>query len=659
MSRRFRLHALALLVLLHPTAAAADCVRSRTHPIEVCTVQASDVTIAKTCLTATEDVWEILIDGAGFSTPYRLDAMGTPELGIRVEIGPLGGNVGYVEILTDVPATPHSDCAVVAHMELALPDYYIPIALAHELGHALTAADDCVEPATEAISPYLELVTVQSMGLLSLDDYLEGTAAFTYGEFQSMPWLALDAPGFGQGYHYGHSLLSFFLDVKWGEGDASLVARLSKATRQNGTIERVGYGAVLVSGENEPDYNDAVDTVLEPFGVTFWDAMGEFAVWRLLTGSRSDAQHFPSAAVLPEATIDTMLTSLPQVDLHPTNPPQETGTSYIGLTLDPSTATDTDVLTFSLASSDAANWAVWAVVMRAGGVEAFGQRFAGGSGTLHVGALVGASRLFFAVTNLGDLDHDPDHLDDFEAADFSYSIERVAAPQLTSVTPAIVEQGAQGVILTVVGANLDDTQEFALGDGLTIVSVEVVSAERVLLTVDVAADAVLGARDLEAGFVGMPPSVLPNAVEVVSAQPIVSSMSPDKGRVGTTVEVTFTGSNFRDEVACDFGDGVAASVTKVDATHLEVRLELAANAVLGLRDVRVTNPGAEALLLLGAFEVLGDDVAETALEGSDVSAPTAGNGDCGGCGCQTVGHEVQFGLLPLLALLGLLWLRRR
>ena len=87
--------------------------------------------------------------------------------------------------------------------------------------------------------------------------------------------------------------------------------------------------------------------------------------------------------------------------------------------------------------------------------------------------------------------------------------------------------------------------------------------------------------------------------------PLVSSVSPDRGMVGTSLTVTVTGINFEPGASASFGDGITVtSTTVVSSRELTIDIAISAIAAIGSRDVTVSNPGGQTYTRPGAFTVL-------------------------------------------------------
>ena len=95
-----------------------------------------------------------------------------------------------------------------------------------------------------------------------------------------------------------------------------------------------------------------------------------------------------------------------------------------------------------------------------------------------------------------------------------FEVLAAPAPNLQSVEPREVEPGSTET-LTVIGSGLLSGATAALGDDIEVLSVDIVNGERAFLTVEVAAGAAAGARDLTMTNPGGAASTLTDAVVVL------------------------------------------------------------------------------------------------------------------------------------------------
>lgn len=103
------------------------------------------------------------------------------------------------------------------------------------------------------------------------------------------------------------------------------------------------------------------------------------------------------------------------------------------------------------------------------------------------------------------------------------------------------------------------------------------------------------------------PGFVPTLTRVTPGQnPVITSINPNSGQQGQTLNLTIIGANFVSGASVAFsGAGVtvnSASVTS--ATQIAVNISVAASATTGSRDVMVTNPDGGSGTGIGLFTVL-------------------------------------------------------
>jgi len=171
-------------------------------------------------------------------------------------------------------------------------------------------------------------------------------------------------------------------------------------------------------------------------------------------------------------------------------------------------------------------------------------------------------------------------------------LSSVAAPTLTSISP---NTGMRGTVVpvTLTGNNL--TGAFAVnvsGAGVTVSNVVVVSATSVTANFTIAVAAATTARNVTVST----PGGVSNAVTfTVTAPPppTLTSISPTSGARGTSVTVTFTGTNLTGALAVT-GVGALIPVTNltvVSPTTVTATLNISRAAPLGIRNLGITTPG--------------------------------------------------------------------
>lgn len=86
--------------------------------------------------------------------------------------------------------------------------------------------------------------------------------------------------------------------------------------------------------------------------------------------------------------------------------------------------------------------------------------------------------------------------------------------------------------------------------------------------------------------------------------PDLQSVAPNRGALGTVVDVELHGSAFLDGLSVDFGDGISvANLQYVSNEKATAELTIDASAAPGFRNVTITNPDEQQTTLENAFEV--------------------------------------------------------
>ena len=89
--------------------------------------------------------------------------------------------------------------------------------------------------------------------------------------------------------------------------------------------------------------------------------------------------------------------------------------------------------------------------------------------------------------------------------------------------------------------------------------------------------------------------------------PTLISAAPNSGVQGLiNVDVVFTGTNFLPNPVCNFGAGIEINTcTYNSATKITANIDILANAVVGPRDIIITDTDTQSATLLGGFTVIG------------------------------------------------------
>ena len=176
----------------------------------------------------------------------------------------------------------------------------------------------------------------------------------------------------------------------------------------------------------------------------------------------------------------------------------------------------------------------------------------------------------------------------------NFNVTAPPPPTLTNLSPASGLLGAT-VSVTLTGTNIlpgigSNTINVS-GAGITVTQTSVISPTTIVADFAIAANAVVGARDVS---ITTPGGTSGNQTfTVIPPAPVLSSISPGAGQVGTQVPVIFNGLNFVAGATVTIsGTGVTAGAINVASpTMITTTLTIAANAPLGPRNVTVTTIG--------------------------------------------------------------------
>ncbi|MFN7938833.1 MAG: hypothetical protein U0R19_36225 [Bryobacteraceae bacterium] len=202
------------------------------------------------------------------------------------------------------------------------------------------------------------------------------------------------------------------------------------------------------------------------------------------------------------------------------------------------------------------------------------------------------------------------------------------APKLLSVSPNSGIRG-QSLAVTITGQDTAFTAQSTvnLGAGITITSKTTTNATAIAAQITIAADALIGARTLTI-TTGSQVLTLANAFSVGASanQPLISSITPPQGSVGTTVPFAIKGANtsfVQGQTTISLGAGITVQNVKVtsptDATA-EAVIPLAATP--GIRNVTATT-ASESAFLANAFTISGPTIViESPANSSFVNTPS-------------------------------------
>jgi len=197
-------------------------------------------------------------------------------------------------------------------------------------------------------------------------------------------------------------------------------------------------------------------------------------------------------------------------------------------------------------------------------------------------------------------------------------------PTLVTINPTVGER-LQTLNVTFTGANfIPDISSVNAGDGITINSISVTNSTNLTANIRIAAAANTGTRQLSitnSGPGGGTSSSL--AFGINNPAPIITSLLPNAGLRGQTLQVAVIGANFINGVShINFGPDITInSVTFNGAAQMTASITIGTNVAAGAREIIVTNalPGGGTAKLANGFKVSNSVPALTGM------APVIGN----------------------------------
>jgi hypothetical protein len=171
-------------------------------------------------------------------------------------------------------------------------------------------------------------------------------------------------------------------------------------------------------------------------------------------------------------------------------------------------------------------------------------------------------------------------------------------PLITSVDPNQERQG-ETLSVTVSGTNLDGAMSLYFGSGISVNNFIVLNSNQISASITVSSDAVTGSRSVTVTTPGGS-YTLSNGFTVKQALPLITSLEPNQGRQGETLNVTLTGTSFSGASVLQFGSGISVnSFTVLSPNQISAGISIASDATAGSRNITVTTPGGSYTLSSG------------------------------------------------------------
>ncbi len=294
-------------------------------------------------LSLVEQAWQVQIDQGGARAPLDDHGVAGPDGRFDVYLW-RGVEEPYVYGLAPEAATPYEDWSTAMVLDpwgpYGGPD--LPANVFHELRHASQGSDDWWEH-PQVFEAEATLWEVAHYGL--------DRAPIAWDDYQARPeWTLFRDDGYRTWYMYGGALFLLYLSEHVFGGSLSFTNGMWRRSRNP-------PGAEQDPSLNEPDFVDALETLLAGAGTSLRDQVVRFARARWYTGARANGS-LPGGAELPGVAHGKHTRKAGAGKTQLSVSPQMLGTSYVVVER---AATDPEALWVSLSGTSAARFAVQAV----------------------------------------------------------------------------------------------------------------------------------------------------------------------------------------------------------------------------------------------------------------------------------------------------------
>ncbi|BDI34350.1 hypothetical protein CCAX7_64010 [Capsulimonas corticalis] len=173
---------------------------------------------------------------------------------------------------------------------------------------------------------------------------------------------------------------------------------------------------------------------------------------------------------------------------------------------------------------------------------------------------------------------------------FSVVSATVPAPTITSLNPTRVPAGLSSLSLYVYGTGFTNNSAVSFNGGANVAPSSVTSTR---IVVPVPPSALASAGDVSVRVVNITSEGGPSGASVLSvaSRPVLTSVSPSSIVSGSTVTLTYTGSNFEASSVVTVNDTYTVTPTIISSTQLTVVLPSAVSSAAGSYFTRVVNTG--------------------------------------------------------------------
>jgi hypothetical protein len=408
----------------------AHSIRSSVYPLMVHYEDADLATAAADTLRYAEQSWDLQVLTMGQTAPLLDGGACGPDENIDIYVLPsTGATQGWIDHAAPNPATFYDDwstyAAVFPGQGGVIPEWVV----AHEFQHMIQCADDCFElNVFEGTTMLIEEV---------VDDDLNRFPGWAFPKLARSPHLPIEFGDYdGSNFVYGKAQYLLFLRDRYFGGDASFIADFWRNTRSQDRGCSFGeYPCRRLPERNEPDFYDAVDTILGAIGpYDHVDSIIEFSRWRWFVASQDDGNHFEEGGLWPSSTIprgqQTVRTSGLPRQLNIIDGPMTNGVVYVRVVVNESTRA---ALSVQFEGAPGYRWHVEALRDLPGKADIWTPGIDGTEGSFLV-SLDGSSRVMLKVLNLAFDGYDPDFLVE-ERLPFSLDLDLVLEEVTVDIKP--------------------------------------------------------------------------------------------------------------------------------------------------------------------------------------------------------------------------------
>ncbi len=223
----------------------------------------------------------------------------------------------------------------------------------------------------------------------------------------------------------------------------------------------------------------------------------------------------------------------------------------------------------------------------------------------------------------------------------------VSPPTLSSISPSAGSQGSSFSV-TLTGSGFVAPLSVNGGSGITISNVSVVSSTSATATFAIAAAAATGARNISVTTTAGTSGAATFTVNAPGGLPTLTSIAPASGALGTSVNVTLTGTNFTSASQVRLqGTGLTqTNIVVVSPTQITATYSISSSVALGAHNTWVvTSAGSSSMLTFtvtaaGNGPTLASVAPNTGVQGTTVNVTLTGTNFIAGATVGAAGSGI-------------------